>query len=61
MENIFSWLSSVVPSHPMDRELFGFADIKVDGVANPNGDIAFYEEPCSTPASVPGTIPLQPL
>jgi tRNA 2-thiocytidine biosynthesis protein TtcA len=30
-------------------------------VANPNGDIAFDEEPCSTPSSVPGTIPLQPL
>jgi tRNA 2-thiocytidine biosynthesis protein TtcA len=47
----------VVPSHLMDRDLFGFADLKVDGVANPNGDIAFDEEPCGTPAV--GVIPVQ--
>ena len=59
VENIFSSLSTVVPSHLMDRGMFGFADLKADGVANPAGDIAFDEEPCSTPAT--GTIPLQPL
>jgi len=59
VENIFSSLSTVVPSHLMDRDMFGFVDLKADGVANPAGDIAFDEEPCSTPAT--GTIPLQPL
>jgi len=59
VENIFSSLSTVVPSHLMDRDMFGFAELKADGVANPAGDIAFDEEPCSTPAT--GTIPLQPL
>jgi len=59
VENIFSSLTTVVPSHLMDRELFGFADLKADGVANPLGDIAFDEEPCSTPAALPGVIPLQ--
>jgi tRNA 2-thiocytidine biosynthesis protein TtcA len=59
VENTFSALSTVVPSHLMDRELFGFKDIKADGVANPLGDIAFDEEPCSTPAAAPGVIPLQ--
>jgi tRNA 2-thiocytidine biosynthesis protein TtcA len=59
VENIFSSLSTVVPSHLMDRDLFGFTDIKADGVANPLGDIAFDEEPCSTPAS--NTISLQRL
>jgi len=59
VENIFSSLSTVVPSHLMDREMFGFTDLKADGVANPAGDIAFDEEPCSTSAT--GTIPLQPL
>jgi tRNA 2-thiocytidine biosynthesis protein TtcA len=59
VENIFSSLSTIVPSHLMDRDMFGFADLKADGVANPAGDIAFDEEPCSTPAT--GTIPLQPL
>ncbi|GAB2856576.1 tRNA 2-thiocytidine(32) synthetase TtcA [Pseudoduganella ginsengisoli] len=59
VENTFSALSTVVPSHLMDRDLFGFADIKADGLANPLGDIAFDEEPCSTPSTVPGIIPLQ--
>jgi tRNA 2-thiocytidine biosynthesis protein TtcA len=59
VENIFSSLSTVVPSHLMDRALFGFTDIKADGLANPNGDIAFDEEPCSTPET--STISLQRL
>jgi tRNA 2-thiocytidine biosynthesis protein TtcA len=57
VESIFSSLSTVVPSHLMDGNLFGFKDIKTDGVPNPLGDIAFDEEPCSTPA--PGVISLQ--
>jgi tRNA 2-thiocytidine biosynthesis protein TtcA len=61
VENTFSALSTVVPSHLMDRDLFPFTDIKADGVANPLGDIAFDEEPCATPAPVPGIIPLQSL
>ena len=59
VESIFSSLSTVVPSHLMDRELFGFAGLKADGQANPLGDIAFDEEPCSTGAAGFGTIPLQ--
>jgi tRNA 2-thiocytidine biosynthesis protein TtcA len=59
VENIFSALSTVVPSHLMDRDLFGFVDLKTDGVANPDGDIAFDEEPCSTPSI--NTISLQQL
>jgi len=57
VESVFSSLSTVIPSHLMDRDLFGFKDLKTDGVANPLGDIAFDEEPCSTPAA--GVIPLQ--
>ena len=48
VDNIFSSLSTVVPSHLMDRELFGFTNLKATGEATPNGDIAFDEEPCST-------------
>ena len=59
VENIFSSLSTVVPSHLQDRNLFGFVDLKTDGVANPLGDIAFDEEPCSTPTT--GTISLTQL
>jgi tRNA 2-thiocytidine biosynthesis protein TtcA len=59
VDSIFSALSTVVPSHLMDRDLFGFADLKADGVASPLGDIAFDDEPCATPAPLGGTIPLQ--
>jgi tRNA 2-thiocytidine biosynthesis protein TtcA len=61
VESIFSSLSTVVPSHLMDRSLHDFANIAADGVANALGDIAFDEEPCSTPATItlPGSIALQ--
>jgi tRNA 2-thiocytidine biosynthesis protein TtcA len=59
VENIFSSLSTVVPSHLMDRDLFGFTSLKTDGVPNPLGDIAFDEEPCSTPTANAGIIPLK--
>jgi len=51
VDNIYASLSTVVPSHLQDRNLFGFVDLKTDGVANPLGDIAFDEEPCSTPVA----------
>ena len=44
-------LSTVVPSHLMDRNLFGFADLKATGEAAADGDIAFDEEPCATTPS----------
>lgn len=48
VESIFSSLSTVVPSHLMDRNQFGFADLKATGMPNTQGDIAFDEEPCSS-------------
>ncbi|WP_230404844.1 MULTISPECIES: tRNA 2-thiocytidine(32) synthetase TtcA [Undibacterium] len=57
VDNIFSALSTVVPSHLMDKDLFNFRDLKLTGDAVPNGDIAFDEEPCSTPTT--GVIQLQ--
>jgi tRNA 2-thiocytidine biosynthesis protein TtcA len=47
VDNVFSALSTVVPSHLMDRDLFGFAGLEVTGDAIKDGDIAFDEEPCS--------------
>jgi tRNA 2-thiocytidine biosynthesis protein TtcA len=58
VENIFSSLSTVVPSHLMDRDLFGFAGLQATGEAMQDGDIAFDEEPCAT-TLIPGIIPLQ--
>ncbi|MGB7481182.1 MAG: tRNA 2-thiocytidine(32) synthetase TtcA [Burkholderiaceae bacterium] len=59
VENIFSSLSTVVPSHLMDRELFGFAGLQATGVADPNGDIAFDDEPCATGSADSGIITLK--
>src|SRR5450830_396414 len=50
VDNIFSSLSTVAPSHLMDRNLFDFAGLKASGEADPNGDIAFDDEPCAAPA-----------
>lgn len=58
VESIFSALSTVVPSHLMDRDLFNFKDLKMDGAANPDGDIAFDDAPCATAGTV-NFIPLQ--
>jgi tRNA 2-thiocytidine biosynthesis protein TtcA len=51
VENIFSALSTVVPSHLMDKSMFNFMDLNPTGQATPDGDIAFDEEPCATPAA----------
>lgn len=52
VDNIFSALSTVAPSHLMDKKLFNFTDLEISGEANPNGDIAFDDEPCAPPTSV---------
>ena len=57
VENTFAALSTVAPSHLMDRSLFNFTHLKVSGEGNKDGDIAFDEEPCST-GTVSGIIPL---
>ncbi|MGF6550974.1 tRNA 2-thiocytidine biosynthesis protein TtcA [Paraburkholderia youngii] len=63
IENMFNALSNVVPSHLMDHQLFPFAGLRATGEADPQGDIAFDEEPCSSgdegaPLTGAKTIPL---
>lgn len=48
VDNIFSSLSTVVPSHLMDASLFDFAGLSAQGVPLPEGDIAFDEVPCAS-------------
>lgn len=49
VDNIFSAISTVVPSHLMDNNLFNFSSLKADGVAWADGDVAFDEvDPCVT-------------
>jgi tRNA 2-thiocytidine biosynthesis protein TtcA len=59
VENVFSALSTVVPSHLMDSDLFGFADLRPTGTAMKDGDIAFDDEPCATDVPVSGSIRLR--
>jgi tRNA 2-thiocytidine biosynthesis protein TtcA len=50
VENIFSAMQNVVPSHLADRNLFPFASLQTTGVADANGDRAFDEDDtCGTP------------
>jgi tRNA 2-thiocytidine biosynthesis protein TtcA len=47
VENAFNALSRVTPSHLMDRSIHDFMGLRATGVADPDGDIAFDDEPCA--------------
>lgn len=49
IENMFTALQNVVPSHLMDRQLFPFETLKATGVPSEDGDKAFDEEPFAAP------------
>ena len=51
VDNMFNALSNVVPSHLMDPRLFPFAGLRATGNADPLGDIAFDDDPCSGDAT----------
>jgi tRNA 2-thiocytidine biosynthesis protein TtcA len=55
VDNMFNAMASVVPSHLMDRKLFDFAGLQTTGSPDPDGDIAFDEDPCGEPAAALGT------
>ena len=44
IETMFRSLAHVVPSHLLDGKLFDFAGLKVTGVPDPEGDLAFDRE-----------------
>jgi tRNA 2-thiocytidine biosynthesis protein TtcA len=58
VDNIFASLSKVAPSHLMDHNLFDFAGLQATGQPDPDGDIAFDDEPCAVPTAAPGMIAL---
>ncbi|MCX2863041.1 tRNA 2-thiocytidine(32) synthetase TtcA [Paucibacter sp. PLA-PC-4] len=59
VENMFTAMSNIVPSHMMDRKLFPFETIKASGQPEPDGDIAFDEdEACASPAAPASVIKL---
>jgi tRNA 2-thiocytidine biosynthesis protein TtcA len=65
IDNMFTAMGSIVPSHMMDRNLYPFTTIKAHGQPDPQGDKAFDEDDdCGStkPAVMPeATIRLQPL
>ncbi len=48
VENTFNALARVVPSHLMDAQLFDFASLRPTGQQEPEGDIAFDDDPCTS-------------
>jgi tRNA 2-thiocytidine biosynthesis protein TtcA len=54
LDNIFTAMGNLVPSHLMDRNLYPFTTLQTTGVAHPEGDRAFDEdEDCGVPESTP--------
>ncbi|WP_298827875.1 tRNA 2-thiocytidine(32) synthetase TtcA [uncultured Piscinibacter sp.] len=54
LDNIFTAMGNIVPSHMMDRKLYPFTTLHTSGKVNPDGDRAFDEdEDCATPATAP--------
>ena len=59
IDNMFTAMGNLVPSHLMDRKLYPFTTLQATGVADPQGDRAFDEdedEACAAPAPGPKTI-----
>jgi tRNA 2-thiocytidine biosynthesis protein TtcA len=44
IDNLFTAMGNVVPSHLMDRNLYPFTTLQTTGVVNPDGDRAFDED-----------------
>ncbi|MCF8206085.1 MAG: tRNA 2-thiocytidine(32) synthetase TtcA [Methylotenera sp.] len=60
IDNIFTAMTNIVPSHMMDKKLFPFETIKATGQATADGDIAFDDdESCATPSAGASVITLQ--
>lgn len=60
IDNIFTAMTNIVPSHMMDKKLFPFETIRATGQASPDGDIAFDDdESCATPSTTASVITLQ--
>jgi tRNA 2-thiocytidine biosynthesis protein TtcA len=49
IENMFSALQNVVPSHLMDAKLHDFKNLKITGLPSDDGDKAFDDESFEAP------------
>ena len=63
LDNMFTALGKVVPSHLLDRKLYPFATLKTTGVPDKGGDKAFddddEDEACASPAAPSGRVPVR--
>ena len=60
IDNIFTAMGNIVPSHMMDKKLFPFETARATGQAEPDGDIAFDDdESCAPPTASSSVITLQ--
>jgi tRNA 2-thiocytidine biosynthesis protein TtcA len=55
IDNMLTAMGNVVPSHLMDRNLFPFTTVRASGRPEPQGDIAFDDEPCAPSPPVAAT------
>jgi tRNA 2-thiocytidine biosynthesis protein TtcA len=56
IDNMFSAMGRITPSHLMDRNLYPFATLEPSGAADAEGDKAFDDDDCAAPAGVEGVI-----
>jgi tRNA 2-thiocytidine biosynthesis protein TtcA len=54
IDNLFTAMGNIVPSHMMDRNLYPFTTLKTTGVADPAGDIAFDDDESCAPPTTAG-------
>ena len=48
IKSIAAAMQAVAPSHLMDRSIYPFATLAADGRAQPDGDVAFDDDPCTS-------------
>jgi tRNA 2-thiocytidine biosynthesis protein TtcA len=51
IDNMFSAMGNIVPSHMMDRNLYPFTTHKATGEPDSEGDRAFDDDDCATPSA----------
>ena len=58
IDNMFTAMGNIVPSHMMDRKLYPFQTLQATGVADAGGDRAFDEDEdaCASPAPAAGAV-----
>jgi tRNA 2-thiocytidine biosynthesis protein TtcA len=56
IDNMFSAMGNIVPSHLMDRNLYPFTTLQATGVADSQGDVAFDDDNGDESACAPSAV-----